>query len=212
MRMADELLVVSRAAFSGHLGSVLAVAVTPDGEEIITAGNDGTARAWNRRSGEQCTTLTAHTDWVRAVAVTPDGEEIITTGDDRTIRIWNRRRGVQARGTQLGGSGPARQLAAVRSDEPSAEDLLDFAGEVEMLAALAASLTTEPPLSVALLGEWGAGKSSEVADCFWFGARPSRRLLAGAGPCYVGGSRDCSPTSDRFSRSLLRGTRPVHSS
>jgi WD40 repeat protein len=67
--------------------------VTPDGEEIITAGKDGTARIWNRRTGEQRATLTGHTDPV--VAVTPDGEGIITAGKDGTARIWNRRTGEQ---------------------------------------------------------------------------------------------------------------------
>ena len=39
--------------FAGHPGPVLAVAVTPDGTQIITAGTDGTARIWDRASGQQ---------------------------------------------------------------------------------------------------------------------------------------------------------------
>ena len=34
--------------FAGHPGPVLAVAVTPDGTQIITAGADGTIRIWDR--------------------------------------------------------------------------------------------------------------------------------------------------------------------
>ena len=87
--------------FGGHPGQVLRVAVTPDGEEIITASDDGTARVWNRRSGEQRATLTGHTGPVWGVAVTPDGEEIITASTDGTIRVWNRRRALQVRGTHV---------------------------------------------------------------------------------------------------------------
>ena len=51
--------------FAGHPGPVLAVAVTPDGRQIITGGDDRIAQLWD-------TTLTGHTDWVRTVAFTPD--------------------------------------------------------------------------------------------------------------------------------------------
>jgi len=149
-----------RAALSDGAAIIETVAVTPDGEEVVTGGLDGIVRIFNRRTGALRAGLGGHAGTVYAVAVTPDSEELVTAGQDGTIRIWNRRRGVQVRGTQLGGIGPARRLAAVRSDEPSAEDLLDWATEVEMLAALVTSLTTEPPLSIALLGEWGSGKSS----------------------------------------------------
>ncbi len=37
--------------FAGHPGPVLAVAVTPDGTQIITAGLADTARIWDRASG-----------------------------------------------------------------------------------------------------------------------------------------------------------------
>ncbi|WP_406164410.1 P-loop NTPase fold protein [Streptomyces sp. NBC_00996] len=60
-------------------------------------------------------------------------------------------------------SGPrARALAGLGSDRPSKVDLLGHEGEVEMLAMLATALTTTPPLAIALLGEWGAGKSSTM--------------------------------------------------
>jgi WD40 repeat protein len=72
--------------FGGHAGAVWAVAVTPDGSDIITGGNDGTVRIWDRTTRTSRATLTDHTGWVFAVAVTPDGSEIITGGDDGTVR------------------------------------------------------------------------------------------------------------------------------
>ncbi|WP_328443459.1 KAP family NTPase [Streptomyces sp. NBC_00386] len=53
-------------------------------------------------------------------------------------------------------------LAGVHSDTASGEDLLSNEADVEMLAQLAAATVTAPPLAVALLGEWGAGKSSFI--------------------------------------------------
>lgn len=46
------------------------------------------------------------------------------------------------------------------SDEESAEDRLDITPDVHTIGALAAAVSTEPPLSIALLGDWGTGKST----------------------------------------------------
>jgi KAP-like P-loop domain-containing protein len=55
-------------------------------------------------------------------------------------------------------SGP--QYADVLSDAESAEDRLGITADVNALAALLAATTSPPPLSVALLGDWGSGKST----------------------------------------------------
>jgi len=54
----------------------------------------------------------------------------------------------------------ARPLAGVRSDVPSAEDLLSTASDADTLAELLAATETAAPLAVALIGDWGSGKSS----------------------------------------------------
>lgn len=51
-------------------------------------------------------------------------------------------------------------LAEVTSDEESAEDRLGITPDVHIVSALAAAVSTEPPLSIALLGDWGTGKST----------------------------------------------------
>jgi hypothetical protein len=55
---------------------------------------------------------------------------------------------------------PPRPLAELSSDEPSADDQLGIASDVDTLAALIAAGSTQAPLSIAVLGRWGAGKSS----------------------------------------------------
>ncbi|MDX3854090.1 P-loop NTPase fold protein [Streptomyces sp. AK02-01A] len=53
-------------------------------------------------------------------------------------------------------------LPGLHSDSASPVDLLDNEADVDMLAKLAIAKITTPPLAVALLGEWGAGKSSFI--------------------------------------------------
>ena len=55
---------------------------------------------------------------------------------------------------------PARPLAGVRSDAPSVEDLLGTGSDAETLADLIAATETAAPLAIALIGDWGSGKSS----------------------------------------------------
>ena len=94
------------------------------------------------------------------MAVTPDGTQIITAGDDRSIQVWDRASGTQVAGTTLGGAPKSTPLAEVTSDEESSDDRLNIETDVHTVAALAAAVSTEPPLSIALLGDWGTGKST----------------------------------------------------
>ena len=55
---------------------------------------------------------------------------------------------------------PVRPLAGVSSDAPSVEDLLRAGSDAETLADLIAATETAAPLAIALIGEWGSGKSS----------------------------------------------------
>src|SRR5450756_2588286 len=153
-----------QTTLTGHTGWVWVVAVTPDGRQIVTGGEDGAARRWDRTSGQQ-TSLTGHTGWVTAVAVTPDGGEVVSVGNDGAIRVWNQRSGRQVQGTGNARVGAAMPLSGLGSDAPTGEDLLQISGDVDRLAALAAAVSTAPPLSIALLGDWGSGKSASCCRC-----------------------------------------------
>jgi WD40 repeat protein len=64
------------------------VAVALDGSWLATGSDGGTARIWDRATGQCRAVLTGHTSPVRAVAVAPDGSWLATTGEDKTIRVW----------------------------------------------------------------------------------------------------------------------------
>lgn len=70
----------------------MVVALTPNGEEVVSGCEDGAVRVWNRLSGEQRPMVTGrHTGSVMAVAVTPDGEEVVSGGHGGGVRVWNSR-------------------------------------------------------------------------------------------------------------------------
>ncbi|MCT7957327.1 AAA-like domain-containing protein [Laspinema palackyanum] len=74
---------------TGHTAAVLAVDYSPDGQEIVTAGVDGTLKLW-KRDGTLIKTLTGHQAVVRVVKFSPNGKFIASSGDDKTVKIWKR--------------------------------------------------------------------------------------------------------------------------
>ncbi|BAY15071.1 WD repeat protein [Anabaenopsis circularis NIES-21] len=74
---------------AGHSSWVNAVALTPDGQYVISASGDNTLKVWNWQTGELLRTLTGHSDWVNAVALTPDGQYVISASGDNTLKVWN---------------------------------------------------------------------------------------------------------------------------
>ncbi|SDC17720.1 P-loop NTPase fold protein [Actinokineospora iranica] len=146
-------------SLTGHGASVHAVTATADGR-IAAGAADGGIRVWTMAEPDAPMVLEGHVDRVRALLVAPDDRRLVSGGDDGTIRIWDLATGHQVAGTGFTRPPRERPRAGVTNDEASAHDLLGFAGDVDTLAALIADRATVPPLSIALLGPWGSGKSS----------------------------------------------------
>jgi WD40 repeat protein len=73
---------------NGHKGPVRAVGVTPDGQTIVTAGDDAVVRIWNVRDGSTRGFLaTGHTGPILALALSPDGKLILTGSADKTAKL-----------------------------------------------------------------------------------------------------------------------------
>jgi WD40 repeat protein len=76
------------ARLEGHTGFVWRAAFSPDGQRIVTAANDGTARVWNAANGQLLIKLEGHVENVWQAAFSPDGQRIVTACD-YTAQIWN---------------------------------------------------------------------------------------------------------------------------
>ena len=70
----------------GHTGAVPVAAFFPDGQRIVTAGEDGTLRLWDAATGHELLAL-PHAGTV-AVAVSPDGRRLLTVSRGSGAVIW----------------------------------------------------------------------------------------------------------------------------
>jgi hypothetical protein len=79
--------------YAGHEGGVRCVAWHPDGESIVSGGDDGALRLWGPRTGETERILTGHRKPVAGLAISPDGNHLLTGSRDGTVRYWSVRSG-----------------------------------------------------------------------------------------------------------------------
>ena len=75
--------------FHGHLWIISSVAISPDGQRIVTGSNDKTAKVWETATGRELFTLKAHTNEVITATFSPDGQRIVTGSNDQTIKLWD---------------------------------------------------------------------------------------------------------------------------
>lgn len=71
-----------------HPEGVLAVAVSPDGKWVVTAGADRTARVWDWRTGREVSPPLEHGSRVVDVAFSHDGRSVATASEDNSARVW----------------------------------------------------------------------------------------------------------------------------
>jgi len=69
--------------------SVLSLAFSQNGAQIVSCGSDDVARIWDIKAGQLVGVLEGHTSLVRSAAWSVDGRYIATGSDDTTVRLWN---------------------------------------------------------------------------------------------------------------------------
>ncbi|KAF1457078.1 hypothetical protein FQV21_0014314, partial [Spheniscus demersus] len=73
----------------GHFNSMVSLAYSPDGQYIVTGGEDGKVKVWNTSSSFCFVTFTEHTSGITAVTFTSNGYVILSASLDGTVRAFD---------------------------------------------------------------------------------------------------------------------------
>lgn len=90
----------SRCTFTQSFGSILSIALSPDGTLLAAGDDSGEIRVWqvaqtrsqhqfDSHLGQPILTCRGHDNSVRAVAFSPDGNTLVSCSSDQTIRLWD---------------------------------------------------------------------------------------------------------------------------
>ena len=72
---------------SGSDGTVAHLALSPDGERLVSAGSDRVPRVWDVEQGTLVAALPIHPSWVAGCRFTPDGQAVVTGCRDGVVRV-----------------------------------------------------------------------------------------------------------------------------
>jgi WD40 repeat protein/energy-coupling factor transporter ATP-binding protein EcfA2 len=74
---------------TGSVESVRAVAYSPDGRLVASAGRSTAIRVWDPASGAMVRRVeSGHVDWINSLAFSPDGRFLASASADDTIQLW----------------------------------------------------------------------------------------------------------------------------
>ena len=88
---AGQTLVLRNQTLERHSAPVLALAYAPDGQSLVSAGQDSKICVWTPHNtlNPQTTAWSAHSGGVLALAYSPDGALLASGGRDERIHIWD---------------------------------------------------------------------------------------------------------------------------
>jgi WD40 repeat protein len=75
--------------FQGHESSISALAVTADGQTLVTGSFDNDIRIWDLTTGKERKKLRGHPGGIHALALSPDEKLLASTSCDPFVKLWN---------------------------------------------------------------------------------------------------------------------------
>lgn len=97
----------------GHTCWVTSVAITLDGDHVLSGSSDGILRVWDIHTGRPLNEMKGHRGCVQDIVVAPDGRHVISASTDKTIKYWDWRTG-QCCQTLEGHLDPVNSIAVTR--------------------------------------------------------------------------------------------------
>ena len=90
VRVVDAASARTLRVLRGHEGEIRDCEFSPDGERLVSGGDDLTVRVWSVATGD-AQVFRAHSDQVSRVAFSRDGERVVSASLDGTVRVWTPR-------------------------------------------------------------------------------------------------------------------------
>jgi WD40 repeat protein len=126
-----------------HRGEVATASFSPDGERVLTASQDGTARLWDAATGQPQGKPLACGKPVVAASFSPDGSRLVTVSGDG-VRLWDAT--VAGAGQPLGQPLHLEKAILAASFGPDGARLVTAAGDVAQLWDAVTGQPLGPPL------------------------------------------------------------------
>lgn len=111
----------------GHSGGIWAIALSLDGNRLLSGSQDQTLKLWDAVSGSLIDTLNGHQSWIRAVAISPDCQTLLSGSADGMLKIW-RADGAgkyRCQQTHVAHSGPVLSIAIHKGGQQIATSSTD---------------------------------------------------------------------------------------
>ncbi|GAB1538822.1 hypothetical protein NUACC21_14860 [Scytonema sp. NUACC21] len=77
------------STLNGHTDRVNSLAISQDGQTLVSASEDKTVKIWNLANGQEVRTLGGHSNSIHALAFSHDGKILADGSDDNTIKLWS---------------------------------------------------------------------------------------------------------------------------